>query len=55
MAWLVRTENMDSKVVDLIYDKQLEYKKAARRTVSIEKTINKMIKDRYAEELKKPK
>ncbi len=54
-SMLLKSDNMDKKVVDLIYDKQLEFTKAASRKVSLEKTVNKMIKDRYQEELKKMK
>ena len=51
----LKQENMDSKVIDLIYEKQLEFTKAARRKISLDKTVNKMIKDKYAEELAKMK
>ncbi len=46
-ALLLKSENIDKRVIDLIYDKQCEFTKAAGRKVSLEKTIERMLKEAY--------
>ena len=46
-AILLKAENIDKTVVDLIYDKQLEFTKKLGKKFSIEKTVNKLLKDAY--------
>ncbi len=46
-AILLNAKNIDKTVVDLIYDKQLEFTKKQGKKVSIEKTVNKLLKDAY--------
>ena len=47
MNILIRGENFDKKVIDLIYAKQLEFKQEKQKIVSLEKTIERLIKDAY--------
>lgn len=51
-AILLQAKNIDKSVVNLIYDKQLEFTKKCGRKMSLEKTVNKLLKDAY---LKKEK
>lgn len=46
-AILLNAKNIDKTVVDLIYDKQLEFTKKLGKKVSLEKTVNKLLKDAY--------
>ncbi|MDF2381320.1 hypothetical protein JMG10_07580 [Nostoc ellipsosporum NOK] len=41
---------MDKKVVDLILDKQAELKKEKNRCISLDYTINKLLKEAYLKE-----
>ena len=43
----LKKQNMDKAVIDLIYDKQLEFTKEKGRKVSLEQTVNRMIKEKY--------
>lgn len=52
MNILIKGENFDKKVKDLIYDKQLEFKKEKGRPVSLEKTVERLIKEAYCKEKK---
>jgi len=51
MNILIKSKNFDKKVINFIYDKQLEFKKQKGCTVSLEKTVEKLIKDAYSEEI----
>ncbi len=44
---LINLDNIDKQVVDLIYDKQLEFRKTANKKVSLEKTINRLLREAY--------
>jgi hypothetical protein len=46
-ALLLQSKNIDKPVIDLIYDKQLEFKKEKGRVVSLEYTVNRLLKDAY--------
>ena len=46
-AILLKAENMDKPVIDLIYDKQLEFTKEKNRKVSLEQTVNRLLKEAY--------
>jgi hypothetical protein len=47
MTIKLNTVNIDKKVVDLIIDKQAELKKEKGRIVSLDKTVEKLLKDAY--------
>jgi hypothetical protein len=47
MTIKINTDNIDKKVVDLIIDKQAELKKEKGRVVSLDKTVEKLLKDAY--------
>lgn len=47
MAILLKNENICKSVMDLIYDKQTEFKKEKGKVVSLEKTIERLLKDAY--------
>jgi hypothetical protein len=49
----LRTKNMDEAVIDLIYDKQLIFKKEKKRVVSLDYTINRLLKEAYLRDDKK--
>lgn len=55
MNILIRTKNFDKKVINFIYDKQRDFKKQKGRMVSLEKTVEKLIKDAYLKESKPKK
>ena len=47
MTIKLNTENIDKKVVDLIIDKQAEFKKEKGRVVSLDKTVERLLKEAY--------
>jgi hypothetical protein len=47
MTIKLNTDNIDKKVVDLIIDKQVVFKKEKGRIVSLEKTVERLLKDAY--------
>lgn len=51
MNILIRGKNFDKKVINFIYEKQLEFKKKKGCIVSLEKTVEKLIKDAYPKEI----
>jgi hypothetical protein len=44
---LLKSKNIDKSVLDLVYDKQLEFTKEKGMKVSLEKTVCRLIKDAY--------
>jgi len=48
---LLQTKTMDDAVIDLILDKQLDFKKEKRRCVSMEYTVNRLLKEAYPKEI----
>lgn len=46
-AILLQAKNIDEKVINLIYDKQLEFTKESNRKVSLEKTVERLLKTAY--------
>ena len=55
MNILIRSKNFDKKVINFIYEKQLEFKKEKGCGVSLEKTVEKLIKDAYLKPKEKEK
>lgn len=53
MNILIKAVNFDKKVMDLIYDKQRDFKKEKGRTVSLEKTVERLLKEAYIVNAKK--
>lgn len=49
---LLKSENIDKTVMDLIYDKQLQFTKEKGMRVSIEKTVCRLLKEAYLHKLK---
>lgn len=47
MDILLKGKNLDSRVIDLIYEKQLQFKKEKKRLVSLEKTVERLLKEAY--------
>lgn len=47
MTIKLNTDNIDKKVVDLIIDKQAAFKKEKCRIVSLEKTVERLLKEAY--------
>jgi len=52
-AILLKAENIEKSVIDLIYDKQHEFTKEKSRKVSIEQTIARLLKEAYLSDKKK--
>ncbi|GEO08768.1 hypothetical protein [Segetibacter aerophilus] len=50
MAILLKNDSLDKKVMDLIYTKQLQFKKEKGRVVSLQKTIERLLKEAYLKE-----
>lgn len=51
-AILLKAKNIDKEVIELIYDKQHEFRKEKNMIVSLERTVNRLLKEAY---LKKKK
>lgn len=47
MTIKLSTEKIDKKVVDLIIDKQALFKKEKGRIVSLDKTVERLLKEAY--------
>ena len=47
MTIKLNTDNFDKKVVDLILTKQADFKKEKRRMVSLDKTVERLLKEAY--------
>jgi hypothetical protein len=47
MTIKLNTDNIDKKVVDLIIDKQASFKKEKGRIVSLDKTVERLLKEAY--------
>lgn len=52
-ALLLQKKNMDKSVIDLIYEKQLEFTKEKGSKVSLERTVNRLLKEAYNPKEKK--
>jgi hypothetical protein len=46
-ALLLQAKNLEKPVIDLIYDKQHEFTKEKGRKVSLEKTVERLLKEAY--------
>jgi hypothetical protein len=47
MAILIKNENIEPEIMDLIYEKQLQFTKEKGRKVSLERTIARLLKEAY--------
>lgn len=45
MTILIKAKNFDKKAIDFIYDKQLQFKKEKKRMVSLESTVERLLKE----------
>lgn len=52
MNILIKSKNFDKKVIDLIFEKQLQFKKEKGAVVSLEKTVERLLKEAYLKEKK---
>lgn len=52
MAILLKNEKICPSVMKLIYEKQLAFRTEANKIVSLEKTIERLLKDAYLKEVK---
>lgn len=44
---IIRSKNIDGKIIDFIYEKQAEYRKERKRLVSLDKTIERLLREAY--------
>lgn len=52
MNILIKGLNWDPKVINFMYTKQAKFKKEKGKVVSLEKTLERLLKDAYGEEIK---
>jgi hypothetical protein len=49
-AILLKAKNLEPGIIELIYDKQHLFTKEKKRKVSLEQTINRLLKEAYLKE-----
>lgn len=52
-AIMLKGKNIDQEVIDLIYEKQFQFTKEKKMRVSLERTVNRLLKEAYLKKKEK--